>query len=343
MASSLLFSTPSHGNSIANMAFPEQRPRRLRRTAALRRLVSETSVGIDDLVAPLFVKEGITEAEPVLSMPGVAQHSVASLRTEVRALVGLGIPGIMLFGVPAHKDARGSSADDPNGIVQVALRQLRDDHGDELVLMVDNCLDEYTDHGHCGILRDDGRVDNDATLERYATIAIAQAQAGADVVAPSGMMDGQVGAIRSALDDMGYAETAILAYAAKFASALYGPFRDAAECAPKFGDRKSYQMNPANAREAIDEVALDLGEGADIVMIKPALAYLDIIRTLRDEFSAPIAAYHVSGEYAMVQAGAQLGWIDGDAVALEHMLAIKRSGADVILTYFARRVAELLG
>ena len=208
--------------------------------------------------------------------------------------------------------------------------------------MVDNCLDEYTDHGHCGILTSAGTVDNDATLDRYAAIAIAQAQAGADVVAPSGMMDGQVGAIRAALDSTGGHEVSILAYAAKYASALYGPFRDAAECAPKFGDRKSYQMDPANAREAIDEVALDLNEGADMVMVKPALAYLDIITTLRNEFSAPLAAYHVSGEYAMVQAGAQLGWIDGDAVAMEHMLAIKRAGADIVLTYFARRVGELL-
>ncbi len=324
------------------MAFPEQRPRRLRRTPALRRLVSQTSLSVNDLVAPLFVKEGITAAEPVISMPGVSQHTIVSLRAETRALVALGVPAIMLFGVPQHKDALGTSADDPNGIVQLAIRALKDDHGDDLVVMVDNCLDEYTDHGHCGILTPAGAVDNDATLDRYASIAIAQAQAGADVVAPSGMMDGQVGAIRAALDAVGATDTTILAYAAKYASALYGPFRDAAECAPKFGDRKSYQMDPANAREAIDEVALDLNEGADMVMVKPALAYLDIIATLRNEFSAPLAAYHVSGEYAMVQAGAQLGWIDGDAVAMEHMLAIKRAGADIVITYFARRVAELL-
>ena len=324
------------------MAFPQQRPRRLRRTPALRRLVSQTSLSVNDLVAPLFVKEGITAAEPVTSMPGVSQHSIASLRDEVRAIAGLGIPAVMLFGVPAHKDGRGSGADDPNGIVQTAIRALKDDHGDDLVVMVDDCLDEYTDHGHCGILTPAGTVDNDATLDRYASIAIAQAQAGADVVAPSGMMDGQVGAIRAALDSAGAHEVSILAYAAKYASALYGPFRDAAECAPKFGDRKSYQMDPANAREALDEVALDLNEGADMVMVKPALAYLDIIATLRNEFSAPLAAYHVSGEYAMVQAAAHLGWIDGDAVAMEHMLAIKRAGADIVLTYFARRVAELL-
>ncbi len=249
------------------MAFPEQRPRRLRRTPALRRLVSQTSLSVNDLVAPLFVKEGITAAEPVISMPGVSQHTIVSLRAETRALVALGVPAIMLFGVPQHKDALGTSADDPNGIVQLAIRALKDDHGDDLVVMVDNCLDEYTDHGHCGILTPAGAVDNDATLDRYASIAIAQAQAGADVVAPSGMMDGQVGAIRAALDAVGATDTTILAYAAKYASALYGPFRDAAECAPKFGDRKSYQMDPANAREAIDEVALDLNEGADMVVV----------------------------------------------------------------------------
>ena len=324
------------------MPFPEQRPRRLRRTPALRRLVAETTLSIDDLVAPLFVKEGIDAPEPVVSMPGVVQHTQASLRAEVKALADLGVPGVILFGIPAHKDARGSGADDPDGVVQIALRNLRSDVGDDMVVMVDNCLDEYTDHGHCGILTDAGAVDNDATIERYASIAVAQAEAGADVIAPSGMMDGQVGAIRSALDDAGHLDTAVLAYAAKYASALYGPFRDAAECAPRFGDRRSYQMDAANAREAIDEVQLDLEEGADMVMVKPALAYLDIISAIRSEFSAPLAAYHVSGEYAMVQAAAQLGWIDGDAVALEHLLSIKRAGADMILTYFARRVAEVL-
>ena len=325
------------------MAFPEQRPRRLRRTPAIRRLVAQHNLRVDDLVAPLFVKEGIADAEPVTSMPGVMQHTQASLRTEVKELAALGIPGIMLFGVPSHKDAEGSQADARDGVVQIAIRNLRDDLGDAIVVMVDNCLDEYTDHGHCGMLRADGSVDNDATLERYASIAVAQAAAGADVVAPSGMMDGQVGAIRTALDGAGYTDTAILAYAAKYASALYGPFRDAAECAPKFGDRKSYQMDPANAREALDEVRHDLEEGADLVMVKPALAYLDIIREIRNDCTAPLAAYHVSGEYAMIQAGSQLGWIDGDAVAMEHLLSIKRAGADVILTYCARRAAELLG
>jgi len=308
----------------------------------MRRLVGEHRVHVDDLVAPLFVKEGIDAPEQVTSMPGVVQHTIESLRKEVRGLAELGVPAVMLFGVPAHKDARGSQADARDGVVQLALRQLREEVGDALVLMADNCLDEYTDHGHCGILTPGGDVDNDATLDRYASIAIAQADAGADVVAPSGMMDGQVGAIRAALDETGHATTAILAYAAKYASALYGPFRDAAECSPRFGDRRGYQMDPANGREAIAEVALDVAEGADMVMVKPALAYLDVIADVRATFDVPVAAYHVSGEYAMVQAAAQLGWLDGTAVALEHLLAIKRAGADMILTYFAREVSELL-
>jgi porphobilinogen synthase len=306
-------------------------------------MVAEYRVSVDDLVAPLFVKEGVDAPEPVASMPGVVQHTQESLRKEVRALCDLGVPAVMLFGVPVQKDARGSQADARDGVVQVALRNLRDEVGDALVLMVDDCLDEYTDHGHCGIVSVEGNdVDNDATLDRYASIAIAQADAGADVIAPSGMMDGQVGAIRAALDETGHATTAILAYAAKYASALYGPFRDAAECAPKFGDRRGYQMDPANAREALVEVALDVAEGADMVMIKPALAYLDVIAEVRAAFDVPVAAYHVSGEYAMVKAAAQLGWLDGDAVALEHLLAIKRAGAEMILTYFAREFAESL-
>jgi porphobilinogen synthase len=324
------------------VTFPERRLRRLRRTPALRRLVAEYRVTVDDLIAPLFVKEGIDTPEPVASMPGVVQHTQESLRKEVRALCDLGVPGVMLFGVPAHKDARGTQADAPDGVVQIALRNLRDEVGDALVLMVDDCLDEYTDHGHCGIVSAGGEVDNDATLERYASIAVAQADAGADVIAPSGMMDGQVGAIRAALDETGHTTTPILAYAAKYASALYGPFRDAAECAPQFGDRRGYQMDPANAREALVEVALDVAEGADMVMIKPALAYLDVIAEVRAAFDVPVAAYHVSGEYAMVKAAAQLGWIDGEAVALEHLLAIKRAGAEMILTYFAREFAETL-
>jgi porphobilinogen synthase len=324
------------------MPFPERRLRRLRRTPALRRLVAETRISVDGLVAPLFVKEGLDRPEPILSMPGVVQHSQESLRKEVRELAGLGIPAVMLFGIPSAKDAQGSGADARDGVVQTALRNLRDEVGDSMVLMADDCLDEFTDHGHCGVLTADDVVDNDATITRYASIATSQAAAGADVIAPSGMMDGQVGAIRAALDGGGHHDVAILAYAAKYASALYGPFRDAAECAPKFGDRRNYQMDPANAREALEEVALDIAEGADIVMVKPALAYLDVIAAIRARHSLPVAAYHVSGEYAMVKAAAQLGWLDGDAVALEHLVAIQRAGADIILTYCARDVAELL-
>ncbi len=324
------------------MAFPIHRARRLRATPALRRLVAETTLTHNDLIAPLFVKEGIDDAQPIASMPGVSQHTLATLRKEVNDLVNVGVTSIILFGVPAAKDARGSSADDPQGIVQQAISQLKDDHGDNLVVMTDDCLDEYTDHGHCGIIRTDGSVDNDATLERYASIAVAQARAGSDMIAPSGMMDGQVGAIRQALDQSGFAEIPIMAYSAKYASAEYGPFRDAAECAPRFGDRRSYQMDARNAREALLEVELDVAEGADIVMVKPALAYLDIIKSIHDIFPQPIAAYHVSGEYAMLKAAAANGWIDGDAVALEHLTAIKRAGADLILTYLAKEVAPLL-
>jgi porphobilinogen synthase len=308
----------------------------------MRRLVAEVRVGVDDLVAPLFVKEGIDAPEPVASMPGVVQHTQESLRAEAKALAGLGIPGVILFGVPAGKDARGSAADDRDGVVQVALRNLRDDLGDDLVLVADTCLDEYTDHGHCGIVDGRGAVDNDATLERYGAIAVAQADAGADVVAPSGMMDGQVAAIRDALDGAGHGDVAILAYSAKYASALYGPFRDAAECAPGFGDRRGYQMDPPNAREALEEVGLDLAEGADMVMVKPALAYLDVVAAVRSAVDVPLGAYHVSAEYAMVHAAAERGWIDGDAVMREHLTAIKRAGADFVLTYAARALAERL-
>jgi porphobilinogen synthase len=324
------------------VAFPERRPRRLRRNPAIRKLVAETRLSVDDLVAPLFVKEGIVEPEPVVSMPGIVQHTQESLRKEVRALADLGVPAVILFGIPAAKDPAGSAADAADGVVQVALRNLRDEVGDRLVLMADNCLDEYTDHGHCGLLRPGGEVDNDATLERYAAIAVAQAEAGADVTAPSGMMDGQVSAIRAALDGTSHQDTAILAYAAKYASALYGPFRDAAECAPRFGDRRGYQMDPANLREALVEVALDVEEGADMVMVKPALAYLDVIAAVRAAFDLPLAAYHVSGEYSMVQAAAAAGWLDGEAVATEHVTAIRRAGADMVLTYFARSLAERL-
>ncbi len=324
------------------MGFPRARPRRLRAGATVRSLVAETTLGVTDLVAPLFVKEGLSEPDAVPSLPGVVQHTTASLVDEVKALAALGVPAVILFGVPVRKDPLGRGADAPDGVVQQALRASRDAVGDEVLLIADTCLDEYTDHGHCGVLTADGRVDNDATLERYAAVAVAQADAGAAVVAPSGMMDGQVQAIRDALDAAGHREVAILAYAAKYASALYGPFRDAAECAPAFGDRRGYQMDPANRREARREVLADLAEGADMVMVKPAGPYLDVIADVRACCDAPLGAYQVSGEYAMVQAAAAAGWLDADAVAFETLLGIRRAGADFILTYFARTVAERL-
>ncbi len=326
------------------MPFPERRLRRLRRTPALRRLVAETRLSVDDLVAPLFVREGISEPQPIASLPGVVQHTRDSLRKEVAELAGLGIPAIVLFGVPSRKDAEGSGAWDPEGIVQLALADLRAEVGDEVVLIADLCVDEYTDHGHCGVLTADGDVDNDATLRLYARAAVAQAHAGADITAPSGMMDGQVAAIRAALDTAGHERTAILAYAAKYASALYGPFRDAVDVSiADGGDRKGYQQDPANAREALEEIRADVAEGADIVMVKPALAYLDVIAAARAEVDLPLAAYHVSGEYSMIKAAAERGWIDGDAVALEHVTAIKRAGADIILTYLAKELAQVIG
>ena len=325
------------------MTFPQRRMRRLRRTPALRRLVAETTLGVDDLVAPLFVREDIADPVPIDSLPGVVQHSRASLVPEVRRLRDLGVPAVILFGIPARKDAEGSEAWNPDGVVQVAVRDLRDAVGDEVVVMTDLCLDEYTDHGHCGLLDDRGEVDNDATLELYARTAVAQAEAGVDVVAPSGMMDGAVLAIRDALDEEGADEVAILAYSAKYASALYGPFRDAVDVTlAGGGDRKGYQQDYRNAREGLEEIRLDLAEGADMVMVKPALAYLDVIARARAELDVPLAAYHVSGEYAMIKAAAANGWIDGDAVALEHLTAIKRAGADLILTYLAGEVAEAL-
>ena len=325
------------------MNFPQRRLRRLRRTPALRRMVAETRLAVDDLLAPLFVREGITDPQPIPSLPGVLQHTRESLRKEVAELANLGIPGVILFGVPAEKDAEGSGAWDPNGIVQVALRDLRADVGDDLVLLADLCLDEYTDHGHCGVLTSSGDVDNDATIELYGRVAVAQGEAGADIVAPSGMMDGQVLAIREALDEDGFDDVAILAYAAKYASALYGPFRDAVDVTiAGGGDRKGYQQDLRNAREALEEIRFDINEGADMVMVKPALAYLDVIARARAELDVPLAAYHVSGEYAMVMAAAEKGWIDGPAVALEHTTAIKRAGADLILTYFARSLAETI-
>jgi porphobilinogen synthase len=305
--------------------------------------VAQTSLGVDDLVAPLFVRAGVDDRIPISSLPGHFQHSSASLVVEAKRLASLGIPGIVLFGIPAEKDDVGSGAWDPDGVVQVALSELRSALGDTMVLIADLCLDEYTDHGHCGVLRSDGTVDNDATLELYQRVALAQAEAGADIVAPSGMMDGQVGAIRAALDGAGRIDVAVLAYAAKFASALYGPFREAVDVTiTGGGDRRGYQQDPRNGREALAEVALDIAEGADMVMVKPALAYLDVLAAVAAHVDVPVAAYHVSGEYSMVKAAAERGWIDGDAVALEHLVALKRAGADVILTYFAGEVAEAL-
>jgi porphobilinogen synthase len=325
----------------ATAGFPAHRPRRLRGTAAMRELVAETNVATTDLIAPLFVREAIDHPIEIASLPGVHQDTVESLRRGVGELAELGVKAVMLFGVPATKDAVGSGAFDPDGIVQVALRHLRADLGDDVVLMADLCVDEYTDHGHCGIVRDDGVVDNDATVEVYAKAAVAQADAGAHVVAPSGMMDGQVRAIRAALDQHGHDDVAILGYSAKYASGLYGPFRDAVDVTiVGGGDRKGYQQDPRNARESLVEVLADLEQGADMVMVKPALAYLDIIHEVRRLVDVPLAAYHVSGEYSMIKAAAMNGWIDHDAVALEHLTAIKRAGADMILTYFTRWFAE---
>jgi porphobilinogen synthase len=325
------------------VAFPQRRLRRLRRTPALRRLVAETRLSVDDLIVPLFVREGIDHPHEISSLPGVFQHTRESLRKEVHELADMGVPAVILFGVPAHKDAEGSGAWDPDGIVQVALRDLRTDMGDDLVVMADLCLDEYTDHGHCGLVDEHGHVDNDATIDLYAQVAQAQAAAGADVVAPSGMMDGQVAAIRDGLDEDGFTEVAILAYGAKYASALYGPFREAVDVTiAGGGDRKAYQQDPRNGREALEEIRADLAEGADMVMVKPALAYLDVLANVRAEVDVPLAAYHVSGEYAMVKAAAEKGWIDGPAVMLEHLTAIRRAGADMILTYAGREVVDRL-
>jgi porphobilinogen synthase len=321
--------------------FPNTRLRRLRSTQAMRDMLAETTVRTADLVAPLFVREGIDAPVPIPSLPGVVQHSRDSLRVEVAELAAAGVKSVILFGVPAHKDAVGSGAFDPEGVVQVALADLRIDVGDDVVVIADLCVDEYTDHGHCGVLDESGNVDNDATLEIYAKAAVAQARAGAAVVAPSGMMDGQVGRIRAALDADGHTGVAILAYAAKYASGLYGPFRDAVDVTiVGGGDRKGYQQDWRNAREALREIDTDIAEGADMVMVKPALSYLDVIAAARQRTNVPIAAYHVSGEYAMIAAAAANGWIDHDAVALEQLTAIKRAGADVILTYLTRWFAE---
>ena len=325
------------------MSFPDRRLRRLRRTPALRRMVAETRIGVNDLIAPLFVREDISEPQPITSLPGVMQHTQESLRAEVKELANLGVPGVVLFGLPNRKDATGSEAWNPDGVIQIALNNLRSDHGDDIVVIADLCVDEYTDHGHCGVLTPQGDVDNDATLELYQKVALAQAEAGADMVAPSGMMDGQVRAIRQALDANGHELIPILAYSAKYASAEYGPFREAVDVnIVGGGNRKSYQQDPANGREAMEEIRFDIAEGADLIMVKPALAYLDVIAQARAQFDLPLAAYHVSGEYAMLKAAALNGWIDGPATALEHLTAIKRAGADIILTYLAREIAETL-
>ncbi len=309
----------------------------------MRRLVAETRIGVDDLIAPLFVRENTDEPQPIVSLPGVMQHSQASLMAEVKELADLGVSGVILFGLPAAKDPVGSEAWNPDGVVQLALANLREAHGDDLVIIADLCVDEYTDHGHCGILTADGQVDNDATLELYQKAALAQADAGAHMVAPSGMMDGQVAAIRQALDANGHDGVPVMAYSAKYASAEYGPFRDAVDVTiTGGGDRKGYQQDPANAREAMEEIRFDIDEGADIIMVKPALAYLDVIAEARATFDLPLAAYHVSGEFAMLKAAAANGWIDGEATAFEHLTAIKRAGADMILTYLTREVAEAL-
>ena len=320
------------------MTFPTERPRRLRSRPALRRLVRETRIAAEDLIYPLFVRDAIDEPQPIGSMPGHYQHTLESLTREAEAAIKVGVRSFVLFGIPAHKDGQGSQAWADEGISQRALRRLRDAFGSDILLIADLCLCEYTDHGHCGVLEGE-KVDNDRTLEIYQRIAVAQAAAGADVIGPSGMMDGQVGAIRSALDRERFSDRAILAYAAKYASAFYGPFREAAESAPRFGDRRGYQMDPANAREAVREALLDVDEGADIVMVKPALAFLDVIRAVADATRVPVAAYNVSGEYAMVKAAAANGWIDERRVLREILLGIRRAGAQMILTYHAKQVA----
>ncbi|MGH7541642.1 MAG: porphobilinogen synthase [Gemmatimonadota bacterium] len=324
------------------MSFPDSRPRRMRRTPALRSLIRETDVRPGDLIAPLFVKEGIDEPAPIASMPGQSQHTIESLRKEAVEVAERGVRAFILFGVPARKDAEGSEAWNSDGIGQQAIAALRTEFADDAVVIGDLCLDEYTDHGHCGVLNDRDEVDNDATLERYRRIAVAQADAGVHLVGPSGMMDGQVAAIRGALDEAGHDDVGILAYAAKFASALYGPFREAAEGAPRFGDRTGYQEDPANLEEALREIRTDIDEGADIVMVKPALPYLDVIRRAKDETRFPMAAYHVSGEYAMVKAAAASGWLDERRVVLELLISIRRAGADLILTYHAKDAADWL-
>ncbi len=320
---------------------PTVRPRRLRRTPALRRLVGETTVAAHQLVLPMFVREAAAQPVPISSMPGVVQHSADSLKAAVHEAAELGLGGVMLFGVPTTKDATGSAGLDPDGVLNRAITQVKAEVGDTLPVMSDLCLDEFTDHGHCGLLDGDGGVDNDATLAAYAEMAVVQADAGADLVGPSGMMDGQVAVVRSALDASGHTEVAILAYAAKYASAFYGPFREAVDSTLR-GDRRTYQQDPANAREGVREALLDVEQGADLVMVKPALAYLDVLRQVRDAVGIPVAAYNISGEYAMLEAAAERGWIDREPAILETLTAIRRAGADVVLTYWAAEAARLL-
>jgi porphobilinogen synthase len=321
--------------------FPGTRLRRLRSSAAIRRLVAETTLEPRQLVLPMFVREGATAPIPIKSMPGVVQHTRDTARKAVAEAAQLGLGGVMLFGIPAAKDAVGSGAVDPDGILNVAIRDAVSEAGTDLLVMSDLCLDEFTDHGHCGVLDASGRVDNDATLEIYAEMGVAQASAGAHVVGPSGMMDGQVAAIRTALDAAGHIDTVILAYAVKYASAFFGPFREAVDSSLQ-GDRKTYQQDPGNAREALREVEFDLAEGADLVMVKPALAYLDVIRQVRDLVDVPVAAYNISGEYAMIEAAAANGWIDRERSILETLTSIRRAGADIILTYWASEAVHLL-
>jgi porphobilinogen synthase len=322
------------------MQFPEYRARRLRKNENLRRLIRETSLSVDDLVYPLFAVPGKNFKKPILSMPGQFQLSVDNIAKEAQKASDLGIPAILLFGIPEKKDEMATGAFAKDGIVQQAVKRIKSEVPDILVI-TDVCLCEYTSHGHCGMLKKDC-LQNDATLEVLAETALSQARAGADMVAPSAMMDGQVAAIREALDENAFEDTPIMAYAAKYASSFYGPFREAAESAPQFGDRKSYQMDPANADEAIREISLDVGEGADIIMVKPALAYLDIICRAKQEFDLPLAAYNVSGEYSMIRAAAQMGWLDEEKAMIESLTAIKRAGADIIITYFAPQMAKLL-
>ena len=322
------------------MYYPSYRMRRLRRTPAIRRMLRETMLSIDDLIYPLFVIAGENVKNPISSMPGCSQLSIGNLLTEVREVAGLGIPAILLFGIPAHKDSAATGAYDSEGVVQMAVRAIKDEFP-ELVVVTDVCLCEYMDHGHCGVIQD-GEVVNDVTLELLAKMAITHADSGADIVAPSDMMDGRVAAIRGALDDEGLSDTIIMSYSSKFASAFYGPFREAAESAPAFGDRKSYQMDPANGEEAIREALLDIEEGADIIMVKPALPFLDVIHAVKQETKFPLAAYNVSGEYAMIKAAAANGWLDEERAVLEAVTGIKRAGADLILTYHAKDAARWL-